>query len=267
MPEIILTLFLVGAVTGFIYSMPIAGPISVIVVSKAFQGKIRFCLRTAIGAAISEGFFVFVVVYGITALYELYQPVLPYFLLIGAVFVVIVGLKIVKQKIDLKAIEANKIITNKDENRGGLRAGILINLTNPTLIISWFIASFITLSFVASLGLNIGGLDLMLNQNIQSASEITGSQFNQIDTSAIDARAGTNPGPSKQVSQLFMSLAFAIGVGIGAYSWLHILTRIIVKYREKIKTSILDMIINGLGIVLMGIGVYLGYRAVMAFLG
>jgi threonine/homoserine/homoserine lactone efflux protein len=266
MLEIILTLFFVGAVTGFIYSMPIAGPISIIVVSKAFQGKLRFCLRTALGAAIVETVYVFIVVYGIAALFELYQPLIPYFLLAGAVFIIIIGYKIRKQKIDLKSLENASIVTDKDENRGGMRTGIVLNITNPTLFFNWLIASFITLSFVASIGLNIGGLDLILNQNIQSVSEITGSQFGQLeDNHTLDDTGGSHTG-GRQVNPLIMSLAFATGVGVGTYFWLFVLTKIIIKYRDRIKTSILDKLIYGLGIILICIGIFLGYRSIIAFL-
>jgi threonine/homoserine/homoserine lactone efflux protein len=267
MPEIILTLFLVGAITGIIYSMPIAGPISIIVVSRAFQGKVRFCLRTALGSATIESIYVFIVVYGIAALYELYRPILPYFLFTGAVFIIIVGQKIRKQKIDLNSLESKMIITDKYENRGGLRTGIAINLTNPTLLINWFIASFITLSFVSSIGLNIGGLDLILNQNIISVSEITGAEFQTFERNDAVIENKVNKEPDEHVTPLVMSLAFALGVGVGVYIWLHILTKIIIKYREKIKTSVLDKLISGLGILLIFIGIYLGYRAVNVLIG
>jgi len=267
MLEIILTLFLVGAITGFIYSMPIAGPISVIVVSKALQGKVRFCLRTALGAAIIESLFVFIVVYGIAALYELYQPVIPYFLLTGAVFVIIVGLKIRKQKIDLESLKSRMVITDKYENRGGMRTGIIINLTNPTLLINWFIASFITLSFVSSIGLNIGGLDIILDQKIKSVSEITGSELEQLENNNTIVEPNLPQQQAEYVTPLIMSLTFALGVGAGVYIWLHILTKTIIKYRDKIKTSILAKLIHGLGVILVFIGIFLGYRAVTAFIG
>ena len=267
MIEIVITLFLVGAIAGIIYSMPIAGPISIIVVSKAFQGKVRFCIRTALGAAIIESIVVFFVVYGIAALLDLYKSIIPYFLFTGAVFVIIIGLRIMKQKIDLKSLESNNVITDKYKNRGGMRTGIVLNLTNPSLMINWFIAAFMTLSFVSSIGLNIGGLDLILNENIESVSEITGSNFEQIENGNHAIENNINNKPNGHVTPLVMSLAFALGVGIGVYIWLHALTTIIIKYRDRIKTSVLDKLIFGLGIVLIFIGMFLGYRAVNIFIG
>ena len=263
---IILTLFLVGAIAGFIYSMPIAGPISIIVVSRAFQGKVRFCLRTALGAAITEFIIVFIAVYGITMLVELYRPIFPYFLFAGAVFIIIVGVKIRKQKIDFKSLESKMIVTDKYENRGGLRTGIAINFANLTLIINWFVASFITLSFVASIGLNIGGLDLILNQNMESVSEIAGSEIQQFENNNTEIENNLNQKTHEHATPLMMSLAFALGVGVGVYFWLYVLTKIIIKYRDKIKTSVLDKLIFALGIVLIFIGIFLGYRAINAFI-
>ena len=266
MIEIIFNLLLVGTIAGIIYSMPIAGPISIIVVSKAFQGKKRFCLRTGLGAAITESIIVFIVVYGIASLLDFYKPIIPYFLLAGAVFIIIIGIRIMKQKFDLKSLESNNIITDKYRNRGGMRTGIVLNLSNPSLLINWFVASFLTLSFVSSIGLNIGGLDLILNENIETVSEIAGSGFEQIENENAVTEELINNQPNKLVTPLLMSMFFALGVGLGVYIWLLTLTKIIIKYREKIKTSILDKLIFSLGIVLIFIGIFLGYKALIFFI-
>ena len=118
--ESILTLAVVGFIAGVIFSMPIAGPVSIIIVSKAFEGKLRFCNRTAIGASIVEFFYVFIVVYGINALFIYYQPVIPYLILIGAVFVIYVGIKIFRRKIDFEKLNPAQVNTGKIENRGGI---------------------------------------------------------------------------------------------------------------------------------------------------
>ncbi len=267
MLEIISTLSIVGFIAGFIYSIPVAGPISIIIVSKAFQGKLRFCERLTLGAAIVEFVFVFIAVYGLAALYQYYQPYVPYILLIGAIFVIILGFKMRKQKIDFEVLKSKMIVTDKYENRGGLRTGLVLNLTNPVLFINWIIASFVTLSFISSIGLNTGGLDMMLNKSMKSVTEITGTEFEQFET-ADSASLGTkDTGEEHNVNPFIMSLVFALGVGFGAFVWLYMLTRIIIKYREKINISFLNILIYSLGILLMGIGVFLGYNAIKAFLG
>ena len=266
MLEIILTLSIVGFIAGFIYSIPIAGPISIIIVSKSFQGKLRFCERLTLGAAIIETLFVFIAVYGLAALYQYYQPFVPYLLIIGAVLVIILGFKMRKQKLDFKSLESQVIVTDKYENRGGLRTGFVLNLTNPVLFINWIVASFITLSFVSSIGLNTGGLDLMLNETMKSVSEITGAQFDQLENSDSGPVNNANTHSDDFVNPFVMSLVFALGVGFGAYVWLYLLARMIIKYREKINLSALNILIYSLGILLIGIGVFLGYKAVTSFL-
>jgi hypothetical protein len=171
-----------------------------------------------------------------------------------------------KQKLDLKELESQLIVTDKYENRGGLRTGLVLNITNPVLFINWIIASFITLSFVSSIGLNTGGLDIMLNETMKSVSEITGTQFDQLENANNEPVDNAHSNSHENVNPFMMSLTFALGVGIGAYVWLYLLARLIIKYREKINISALNILIYSLGILLIGIGVFLGYKAISSFL-
>jgi threonine/homoserine/homoserine lactone efflux protein len=267
MLESIITLFFVGLIAGIIFSMPVAGPVSIIIVSKAFEGKLRFCTRTAIGAAIVEFIYVFIVVYGITSLIEYYEPIIPYLLLIGAMFVIVVGLRITLRKLDFDTLNSEKIIRDKIENKGGMRTGIVLNLTNPSLFIGWLIASFITLSFVSSLGFNTGGLEMILNENVNSVSEIAGQEFEDLDQLNHDkTNAPVSANGQDTVSGVVLSLVFALSVGSGAALWLDQLARLIIRYRDKIKVGILNLLIQGLGIILVLIGCYLAYKAISIFI-
>jgi threonine/homoserine/homoserine lactone efflux protein len=264
MLESFLTVAVVGLVAGIIFSMPVAGPISIIIISKALEGKLRFCLRTAIGAAIVEFIYVFIAVFGIAALYSFYQPIIPYLLLVGAIFVVFIGYKILRKKIDFDTIGSEKVITDKLENKGGLRTGIVLNLTNPSLFIGWLMASFITFSFAASLGFNVGGMDVILNENVSSVSEIAGTEFENLEQ--------MNPSPESPIdkkpetlSLVLLSLSFALSVGAGALIWLYQLARFIIHYRDKLNIKIINGLINFLGIILMGIGCYLAVKSFQIF--
>jgi threonine/homoserine/homoserine lactone efflux protein len=258
---------MVGLIAGIVFSVPIAGPVSIIIVSKALEGKLRFCQRTAIGAAIVEFVYVFIVVYGIAALYSYYQPFIPYLLIIGAIFVALVGARIVRKQIDLDSFDATKIITDKIENRGGMRTGIFINLTNPSLFIGWLIASFIILSFVSSLGFNTGGLDIIINKNVNSVSEITGSEFENLDTYNHENKINNSTEVTSSPSIIFLSFIFALSVGLGALIWLDQLARIIIRHRDKINIIILNRLIQILGVALFFIGGYLAYQAIVIFIG
>ncbi len=267
MLESIITIFIVGLIAGIIFSVPVAGPISIIIISKALEGKLRYCQRTAIGAAIVEFFYVFIVVYGIAALYSYYQPFIPYLLMIGAIFVVLVSLRIFRRQIDLESFDATKIITDKIENRGGMRTGIVINLTNPSLFIGWLVASFITLSFVSSIGFNTGGLDIILNENVSSVSEITGTEFENLETLTDDQENINSETMSNSLPVIILSLVFAFSVGLGALFWLDQLARFTIRHRDKIKVHVLNKFIQFLGVVLFFLGGYLAYQAIVIFIG
>jgi len=114
-----------------------------------------------------EFFYVLIVVYGITALYTLYKPFVPYLLIAGSIILVFVGIKIIKTKLDVNNLESKTIMKDKIKNKGGFRTGILVNLTNPSLFLGWLISTFVVFSFASSIGLNTGGLDLIVNQNRQ----------------------------------------------------------------------------------------------------
>jgi len=267
MLESIITISIVGFIAGVVFSVPVAGPVSIIIVSKALEGKLRFCQRTAIGAAIVEFFYVFVVVYGIAALYSYYQPFVPYLLMIGAIIVVMVSIKIIRRQIDLESFDTTEIITDKIENKGGMRTGIFINLTNPSLFIGWLVASFITLSFVSSIGFNTGGLDIVLNENVSSVSEITGTEFENIEELNNHNGYKNSEAVANSLPVFILSLAFAFSVGLGALVWLDQLARLIIRHRDKIKVDLLNKLIQFLGIVLFFLGLYLAYQAVKIFIG
>jgi len=267
MLESIFTIFIAGLIAGIIFSTPIAGPVSILIVSKALEGKLRYCQRTAIGAAIVEFIYVFIVVYGIAALYSYYQPFIPYLLMIGALIVIWVSLKIVRRPFNIHSFDATKIITDKIQNKGGMRTGIFINLTNPTLFIGWLVASFITLSVASSIGFNTGGLDIILNNNVNSVSELAGSEFENLEELKDDQDFKNPDTLNDSPPVIILSLVFAFSVGLGVLVWFDQLSRFIIRHRDKIKVHILNKIILFLGIILFLLGAYLAYQAIVIFIG
>ena len=51
MLESILTISIAGLLAGFIFSMPIAGPISILITSNALKGRLRYCNLVNLGAS------------------------------------------------------------------------------------------------------------------------------------------------------------------------------------------------------------------------
>jgi hypothetical protein len=45
MIESIITMSIAGLLAGFIFAMPITGPISILITSNAFKGRLRYCYK------------------------------------------------------------------------------------------------------------------------------------------------------------------------------------------------------------------------------
>ena len=96
MIESLFTVSIAGLVAGFIFSMPIAGPISILITSNAFHGRAKYCYQVTAGAAIADFIYVFVALFGLTKLYVLYKPAIPYVLIAGSFSLLYMGYKILR---------------------------------------------------------------------------------------------------------------------------------------------------------------------------
>ena len=261
--ESIITVLFIGFTAGFIFAMPIAGPISILITSNALKGKFRFCVRTALGASIIEFIYVLVAVYGMTLFFSSYSSFIPYLLILGSLFLFFVGIKIFSSKLELQNIEEDgeKINSSIEENKGGLRAGLIINLTNPSLFFGILTSSFIVLSFASSVGLNTGGLEMLVQKNVVSMQELTGKTFDGIDSTFTDTQ-NFSENVEHSSHSLLLSIIYAVSLASGGFLWLYILARLLIKYRTKIKLAYLQWIIRGLSFVLFGISFYLLWTSV-----
>ena len=259
MIESFITVVLIGFSAGFVFSMPIAGPISIIITSNALKGNLKFCIRTALGASIVEFFYVLIAVFGLSVLFSLYSSIIPYVLIVGSIFLLAIGIKIFRTNIKLEDIERSYNNNEKKEKNGGLRTGLIINLTNPSLFFGVLTSSFLVLSFASSIGLSTGGLDLLVQKNVTSLQEITGDEIS-ID-STYTSKSNYSEETEHSSYALLLSLVYALALAFGGFVWLVILAKLLVKYRTKIKIEILNWTIRILGLVLCGIGVYLLWKS------
>ena len=108
MIESFITVAIIGFLAGFIFSMPVAGPISIIITSNALKGNQRFCTRAAVGASIIEFFYVFIVIYGLAKLYNYYKDYVPYILLIGSFFLAYVAYQIITTNLNFDDFDSGK---------------------------------------------------------------------------------------------------------------------------------------------------------------
>ncbi len=264
MLEALITIVIVGFSAGFIFSIPVAGPINVIITSNALSGKLRYCIRTALGASIIEFIYIVIIVFGISSLYSLYRPIIPYLLLAGGAVLIAVGIKIIRTKFSLENPEEKLVIKDKLKNKGGMRTGIIINLTNPSLFLGWLTSTFLIFSFVSSLGLNTGGLNLIIKENVNSIREMSGTELKKLKNLQIDSLKNVNQNEEEEetLNPLLLGTVYGFSLAFGSFLWLYIYSRTIVKFRKKLNLKLVNFIIRSLGVVLLFVALYLIFKAI-----
>lgn len=273
MTEIILTMAVAGMMAGFIFSMPVAGPISILITSNAFKGRVRYCHRVTIGASFADFFYVLVAFFGLTKLYSLYKPALPFILAAGSLFIIYTGYRTMRTKVDPEHMPESHLsekIIHKDE--GGLYSGFMINFLNPTLFFGWLTTSFLVISFMAAMGFNTGGLDTIINENVKKISIMEGARIKDtivFSSPKIEKIRSFNLEMQKKEPikfpkhfHLLISTVYAAALAFGTIIWFYLLAFLITKFRRYINLRIINGIIYGLGLILCLFGVYFGYVAV-----
>jgi threonine/homoserine/homoserine lactone efflux protein len=276
--ESIITISITGLMAGFIFAMPIAGPISILITSSALKGKLRYCNLVSLGASFADFTFVFIAVFGLTKLYSLYAPVIPYMFAAGSLFFFYLGNKIFRTKLDIEHLEDKSHLVDKIEKRerGGFYTGLMINFLNPTLFIGSLTSSFFVITLIASLGFHTGGLARQIDQNVKVLSKIDGviiekpqsqsiEQFNNIQLPNRKDH-GEEPTLFPKNFHLAISICYAFFLALGSILWFYLLAFLIVKYRLRINIKVISLIIRSLGVVLGLIGLYFGYEAIKTIL-
>lgn len=254
-----------GFVAGFVMSIPVAGPINILITSNALMGKLRYCLRVAIGSSIIEFFYVLVIVFGIVSLYEVYKPFVPYILIIGSVVLILVGMRVMRTKFDITHVNLKEIVRDKIANKGGLTTGILINLTNPSLFLGWLSSTFIIFSLASSLNLNTGGLDIIVKENLDTIKKINSNHKTEQKADTKIMERFNNHHNGNDLNPFVLSFIYAGSLAIGSLVWLNFYTRLIVKFRNKLKINLISWIIRLLGLGLIIIGAFLAYNSIKMF--
>jgi threonine/homoserine/homoserine lactone efflux protein len=273
MIESIITMSIAGLLAGFIFSMPIAGPISILITSNAFKGRLRYCNLVSIGASFSDFTYVFIAVFGLTNLYTLYKPVIPYLLSVGSIFFFFIGYKNIRTKIDIEHLEDKSSLTEKikKKEKGAFYTGFMISFLNPTLFIGMLTSSFFVISLVASLGFHTGGLAIKINQNVKEISNIEGRKIDssqvlslkQFDNIQIRKSKNQQGEQTKFPAHfhLTISICYAFFLSLGSIIWFYLMAFLIVRYRKHINVKIISVFIKSLGIILCLFGLYFGFVA------
>jgi threonine/homoserine/homoserine lactone efflux protein len=126
----VVVICVVAIAMGYIGSMPLAGPVAVMTLSRAASGKYGEALRVGLGAAVAEGLYAGVAFFGYTSLLAAHPAVVP--ISRGATAVVLSALGVyfmVWRPREKKDERENKI--------GTAFLGFSISAANPTLFLTW----------------------------------------------------------------------------------------------------------------------------------
>ncbi len=128
-----LTLALIGFAVGFIGSVPVAGPISALVLTRGIQGRFRAGAFIALGGAVAEALYAFLAFYGFSTYLTAYPIIKPLSAAAGAIVLTVLGVTFLR-----KTPEApdSKLPARESASRNFL-LGVWICVMNPALIATW----------------------------------------------------------------------------------------------------------------------------------
>ena len=277
MIESIFTISIAGLLAGFIFSMPIAGPVSILIASNALKGRLRYCNLVTVGASIADFFYMFIAVFGLTKLYSLYDPAIPYIFAGGSVLFIFLGYKIIKTKVDIDHLEDKTHLTEKIEKRhkGAFYTGFMVNFLNPTLFIGAVTSSFFVISLIASMGFHTGGLATKVTEHVTEIGNMKGGNIENSKTLSVkhfediykDKKKVRPPDQTIYPASfhLTISIFYAFFLSLGTMIWFFLMSFLIVHFRQKINIKVTSGIIKSLGVVLWLLAIYFGYQAVSIF--
>jgi len=123
-----------GFLLGFFGSVPIAGPIAVMVVAYGVSNRIRSGLYLAAGGAVAESFYAFIAFWGFAELVRRYAFVVSIANGVAALVFVVLGCWFFSYRPSQN--EANAWQT-KSNGGGTFLLGFTVTALNPTLLLTW----------------------------------------------------------------------------------------------------------------------------------
>lgn len=127
---------LLGFLFGFIGSMPISGPISLLVFHRGLHARYRDGWAIGLGGAIAEGIYCGLAIYGLTTLLEGFTFLEPVAKGMGILLLLVVGLYFMV--VHQENREESRIAQRATSNWiGQFLVGFSVAALNPTLIFTW----------------------------------------------------------------------------------------------------------------------------------
>lgn len=123
---------LIGFLFGFVGSMPVAGPIAVLIFGRGVEGRFRSAYAIGAGSVIAEVVYAFAAFWGFAILLTDYAWIVPVSNGVAAVLLLVLGVVFLRRPKGATAGPAPK-----DTRAGSFMLGFSISGLNPTLLATW----------------------------------------------------------------------------------------------------------------------------------
>jgi threonine/homoserine/homoserine lactone efflux protein len=124
---------LVALLFSFVGSLPLAGPIALLVVSNGVNGRHKEALRIALGAALAEGIYAFLAFWGFATFLARYKLVLPISHGVTAAILVALGARFLFFRVK----DDDKVKEGAAAKPARFWVGFSVSALNPTLLATW----------------------------------------------------------------------------------------------------------------------------------
>ena len=189
-----------GLLFGFIGSMPLAGPIALLVFSRGLRGAYRSGLLVAAGSAIAESGWAFLAYWGTGELVTRHPQLVLASRAVAAAILIALGLWFVLHK-DRPDVAQPPVRTGSS-----FVLGLGLTALNPTFLATW--------------------------------------------TAAVAVLHSTGLVPPT----LAAAAPFALGAGLGIFSWFAMMLALMRRYRERFRPATLCRILQLIGVALLAMG-------------
>jgi threonine/homoserine/homoserine lactone efflux protein len=127
---------LLGFVFGFVGSMPVAGPVAVLVFGRGIEDRSRSALYLAAGSALAESVYAYLAFWGFSAFLTQYRWIEPVSTIAAALILCGLGLRFLLKR----APSERAALAPRDPRVGNKRSfalGFTVTALNPALIATW----------------------------------------------------------------------------------------------------------------------------------
>jgi len=140
-----------GFICGFIGSMPVAGPIAVLVFRRGIDGRFRSGAYLAFGAAIAESVYAYFAYWGFTELLSHHRWIEPVSRALAAVILIALGVRFIVSPRRKNVDPAQELEKKGVGNKRSFFLGLTISAMNPALLATWPAFIALTSALITSL--------------------------------------------------------------------------------------------------------------------